>query len=145
MCEMYDDYTIGGTNLLGDYAPRIDAVFLDPPWGGVDYGARGAEGYDLARDLRLPGDADSAAADGARLLRLAAAAAGTRFVAYDLPRNADRRALARAARRAGYEGHGKLEEHYLNGRLKTVTAYFGGDFRRLLDLDAAAGGGNGRS
>jgi hypothetical protein len=35
---------------------------------------------------------------------------------------------------AGYEGNCKLGEHYLNGRLKTVTGYFGQDFRHLLDL-----------
>jgi hypothetical protein len=34
---------------------------------------------------------------------------------------------------AGYQGNLKLEEHYLNGRLKTVTAYMGADYCSLLN------------
>ena len=64
---------------------------------------------------------------------IAAAATGLRFVAYDLPRNANKRSLAEAAVAAVYEGNAKIEEHYLNGRLKTVTAYFGQGL--LLDLE----------
>lgn len=30
--EIYDDFTIGGIDLLTEYAPRIDAIFMDPPW-----------------------------------------------------------------------------------------------------------------
>jgi electron transfer flavoprotein alpha/beta subunit len=32
-----------------------------------------------------------------------------------------------------------LEEHYLNGRLKTVTAYMGADYSDLINTAAAAG------
>lgn len=139
--EVYDDFTIGGIDLLAEYAPHIDAVFMDPPWGGIDYGATGKDGYDLARDMKIRGCERGCVGfpptpevDGVRLLKIAAAATSTRFVAYDLPRNANKRSLAHAALEAGYEGNSKLEEHYLNGRLKTVTAYFGQDFRHLLDL-----------
>jgi len=139
--EVYDDFTIGGIDLLPECAPHIDAVFIDPPWGGVDYGAMGKDGYDLARDMKIRGCERGCVGfpptpevDGVRLLKIAAAATSTRFVAYDLPRNANKRSLAHAALEAGYEGNSKLEEHYLNGRLKTVTAYFGQDFRHLLDL-----------
>jgi hypothetical protein len=41
--------------------------------------------------------------------------------------------LGRCALGAGYRGNIKLEEHYLNGRLKTVTAYMGGDFCDLIN------------
>mmetsp|Transcript_311 Transcript_311/g.688 ORF Transcript_311/g.688 Transcript_311/m.688 type:complete len:645 (+) Transcript_311:134-2068(+) len=139
--EIYDDFTIGGIDLLAEYAQHIDAVFIDPPWGGIDYGAMGKDGYDLARDMKIRGCESGCVGfpptpevDGVRLLKIAAAATSTRFVAYDLPRNANKRSLAHAALEAGYEGNSKLEEHYLNGRLKTVTAYFGLDFRHLLDL-----------
>ncbi|KAL7548663.1 hypothetical protein ACHAWF_011942 [Thalassiosira exigua] len=139
--EVYDDFTIGGIDMLSEYAQHIDAVFIDPPWGGVDYGAMGKDGYDLARDMRIRGCERGCVGfppmpevDGVHLLKIAAAATSTRFVAYDLPRNANKRSLAAAALEAGYEGNSKLEEHYLNGRLKTVTAYFGQDFRHLLDL-----------
>ncbi|KAL7538782.1 hypothetical protein ACHAXR_009318 [Thalassiosira sp. AJA248-18] len=139
--EIYDDFTIGGIDLLSEYAHHIDAVFMDPPWGGMDYGAMGKDGYDLARDMKIRGCdrgcvgfPPTPEVDGVRLLKIAAAATSTRFVAYDLPRNANKRSLATAALEAGYEGNSKLEEHYLNGRLKTVTGYFGQDFRHLLDL-----------
>mmetsp|Transcript_2242 Transcript_2242/g.4826 ORF Transcript_2242/g.4826 Transcript_2242/m.4826 type:complete len:592 (+) Transcript_2242:118-1893(+) len=147
--EIYDDFTIGGIDLLAEYAQHIDAVFIDPPWGGIDYGAMGKDGYDLARDMKIRGCERGCVGfpptpeiDGVRLLKIAAAATSTRFVAYDLPRNANKRSLAHAALEAGYEGNSKLEEHYLNGRLKTVTAYFGQDFRNLLDLKKYHGKGN---
>jgi trimethylguanosine synthase len=138
--EIYDDFTIGGIDLLAEYAPRIDAIFMDPPWGGMDYGATGKDGYDLARDMKIRGCERGCVGfpptpeiDGFRLLKIAAAATSTRFVMYDLPRNANKRSLAEAALEAGYGGNCKLEEHYLNGRLKTVTAYFGQDFSKMLD------------
>ncbi len=140
--EIYDGFTIGGIDLLTECASHIDAVFMDPPWGGIDYGAMGKDGYDLARDMKIRGCERGCVGfpptpevDGVRLLKIAAAATSTRFVAYDLPRNANKKSLALAALEAGYEGNSKLEEHYINGRLKTVTGYFGQDFRHILDLN----------
>ena len=63
---------------------------------------------------------------------MAAEATGTRLVLYDLPRNTNRESLGRAALAAGYRGNMRLEEHYLNGRLKTVTAYLGSDYSGLI-------------
>ena len=140
--EICDGFTIGGIDLLAECASHIDAVFMDPPWGGIDYGAMGKDGYDLARDMKIRGCERGCVGfpptpevDGVRLLKIAAAATSTRFVAYDLPRNANKRSIALAALEAGYEGNSKLEEHYINGRLKTVTGYFGQDFRHILDLN----------
>ncbi|EJK50007.1 hypothetical protein THAOC_31062, partial [Thalassiosira oceanica] len=139
---VYDDFAIGGLDLLSEYAPRIDAIFMDPPWGGVDYSTAGKEGYLLERDMVVGGappgrDAGgSAAVDGAELLRIAAGALESRIIGYDLPRNTNKMSLARACLDAGYEGHVKLEEHYLNGRLKTVTAYMGEDYRHLFGPQA---------
>ncbi|KAL7454480.1 hypothetical protein ACHAWC_006115 [Mediolabrus comicus] len=139
--EVYDDFTIGGIDILSEVGQRIDCIFMDPPWGGIDYNAMGKDGYDLARDMKIRGCErgcigfpPTPEVDGFRLLKIAAAATRTRFVVYDLPRNTNKRSLAEAALEAGYEGNGKLDEHYINNRLKTVTAYFGLDFRHLLDL-----------
>jgi trimethylguanosine synthase len=180
--ETVHGYQIGGIDLL----PRtIDVVFMDPPWGGVDYEVFGANGYCLESNMRIPRpaheiaavqhqvSADGAVADGffdsflsssgtpgsnrhhgssssnrqerkaafniglderncvngAELLQLAAAAARQGHVVFDVPRNTSRTSLGQAAVKAGYRGNCKLEEHYLNGRLKTVTAYFGRDWR----------------
>lgn len=227
--EYHAGYPIGGAELL---PPCIDAVFIDPPWGGIDYNLCGKNGYDLSRHMKirrssvgaeftqtmgttaasglppppaLPsqpsygrsrafsastasslssngGDdaADNGGAasndgglgddffdtfgnaspkkkefvpvvsqsseaeadpcprgavdcvNGVDLLRMAAAATSTRLVMYDMPRNTNKTSLGRAALAAGYRGNIKLEEHYLNGRLKTVTAYLGSDYRGLL-------------
>jgi trimethylguanosine synthase len=157
--ERYEGYQIGGLDLL----PRhIDVIFMDPPWGGVDYNAFGRSGYSLQDHMRIPrrhghlqeqkaADAffDSFAptteyerkaafnctldetngVSGSELLRLAAQAAHGARVIYDIPRNTNRHSLGEAALSAGYRGNIKLDEHYWHGRLKTVTAYFGKDWR----------------
>jgi len=43
-------YRIGGTDLL---PPAVDAIFLSPPWGGMDYGRVGKCGYDVRRHIRI--------------------------------------------------------------------------------------------
>ena len=54
-----DGYLIGGIDLL----PRhIDAVFMDPPWGGVDYNVLGKHGYDLQRNMKIQRTVTAAAA-----------------------------------------------------------------------------------
>jgi len=142
--EIIEGYTIGGIDLLPSH---IDAVFLDPPWGGVGYTNAGKNGYDLQKNIHIPYHEHSLGKqncqedqqeyhltdiDGFLLLKMAAAATVSKLVIYDLPRNTNRYSLGRAALFAGYYGNTKLEEHLLNGRLKTVTAYFGKDFRDEL-------------
>lgn len=186
--EMYAGYPIGGLELLPD---RVDAVFMDPPWGGVDYGMLGKDGYDLEKHMKIrvgPGvdETDQAAVEdtgeaqdleclvdsaavsgvgddffdtftpapsssksnksftpsdsaadgeyinGLDLLKMAAGTTRSRLVIYDLPRNTNKTSLGRAALAAGYRGNMKLEEHYLNTRLKTVTAYLGADYSGIL-------------
>ena len=75
---------------------------------------------------------DEDCVDGVELLRIAAEATRSRIVLYDLPKNTNKESLGRAALAAGYRGNIKLEEHFLNGRLKTVTAYLGSDYSDLL-------------
>jgi len=176
-CETVDGYTVGGIDIL----PRtIDAVFMDPPWGGVDYEVLGKNGYDLQRNMKIQRPSPAAArplqhpphhkdgelnhdffdsfqvtprtkqerkaqfncgmdesncVNGTELLALAATATRTHWVIYDVPRNINRSSLGQSALAAGYRGNLKLEEHYLNGRLKTVTAYLGSDWSGLLQLN----------
>lgn len=176
--ESCQGYNVGGIDML---PRRIDAVFLDPPWGGVDYKIFGKTGYDLARNMRIQrpvqaktnndndnnnndnGNGDNGldgffdsfqstprnkqerkaqfnsdvdetnCVNGSELIALAAAATGTRWVIYDVPRNTNRVSLGQSALAAGYRGNVKMEEHYLNGRLKTVTAYLGSDWSSLME------------
>jgi hypothetical protein len=75
--------------------------------------------------------------NGKELIKLAAEATRSRVVLFDLPRNTSKTSLGICALEAGYRGNIKLEEHYLNGRLKTVTAYFGSDYSGLINESAA--------
>mmetsp|Transcript_7741 Transcript_7741/g.11080 ORF Transcript_7741/g.11080 Transcript_7741/m.11080 type:complete len:527 (-) Transcript_7741:81-1661(-) len=173
--EEYAGYQIGGLELLPS---RIDAVFMDPPWGGVDYNSLGKDGYDLEKNMKIAvspyGDPEpdepppeesggigddffdtfssgsttlnpkaksynpgfnqcpGECVNGVQLVTKAAEATRSRLVIYDLPRNTNKTSLGKAALAAGYRGNIKLEEHYLNGRLKTITAYFGADYSGLL-------------
>jgi trimethylguanosine synthase len=141
--ERCDGYLIGGLELLPDL---IDVVFMDPPWGGVSYESVGKNGYDLVHHMKIPygggrhGEAQvdgsqqgqTGYANGADLLRMAASATSSRIVFYDIPRNTNRESLGRAALAAGYRGNIRLDEHYLNSRLKTATAYLGCDHCHLL-------------
>ena len=149
--EEFEGFTIGSLDLL---PPHIDAVFMDPPWGGVNYSAAGKNGYDLSKNMKIRYDLEAAArgedivlpacisgggnddipsesgtiVDGSDLLAMAALATKGKFVAYDIPRNTNKMSIARAALAAGYRGNLKLEEYYLNGRLKTATAFMGWDY-----------------
>ncbi|KAL3907168.1 MAG: hypothetical protein SGILL_008979 [Bacillariaceae sp.] len=77
--------------------------------------------------------------NGKELVKLAAEGTRSRVVLFDLPRNTSKTSLGQAALFAGYRGSIKLEEHYLNGRLKTVTAYLGSDYSGLInDKDTAS-------
>jgi trimethylguanosine synthase len=167
--EIVEGFSVGGIDVL---PRRVDAVFMDPPWGGVDYSVFGKNGYDLHRNMKIrrplvaaPPDAPSAGdglddffdsfqaqtrskserkaqfnsnvddancVNGAELVAIAAAATAQHIVIYDLPKNVNRTSLGNAALAAGYRGNCKLEEHFLNGRLKTVTAYMGSDWSNLV-------------
>ena len=191
--EVCAGFFIGG---LGMLPHRIDAVFMDPPWGGVDYNSVGKNGYCLEKHMKiklgphhnphaLDNDAAFAVAavpeeslpvtrdtvgddffdtfgsstnknssssskyakhtfnqkadesdywNGVDLLKVAAAATKTHLVIYDMPRNTSKASLGKCALAAGYRGNLKLEEHYLNGRLKTVTAYLGADYSSIALL-----------
>jgi len=130
-----EKYQIGGLELL---PPRIDTVFLSPPWGGMDYGNTGKQGYDVAKNIQLhpwggsekkTGESAGATTgnrdvkDGEELLQIAANVSATKSVAYFLPRNTNGISLGRAALKAGYRESIEMEQNFLNGKFKTVTAY----------------------
>lgn len=127
-------YKIGGLELL---PTRIDAVFLSPPWGGLDYGSTGKQGYDVAKNIKLEpwnnsakeGESISATSvsrqvvDGEELLQIASNVSEMKRVVYFLPRNTNGISLGRAALKAGYRGSIEMEQNFLNGKFKTMTAY----------------------
>ena len=174
--EESSGFLIGG---LGMLPRRIDAVFMDPPWGGVNYGKLGPNGYHLEKHMKiqrlspsesqapappppqpkrapptkhddffdrvettLPANkfiddkpaSDGSHVNGAELVKIAANATSTNFVIYDVPRNTNKSSLGLAALEAGYGGNMKLEEHYVHGTLKTVTAYMGADFSFMMKM-----------
>lgn len=89
---------------------RADVVFVAPPWGGPDYR------HHAAFRLQMM-DVDGRAV-------LAAARQVSDRGAILLPRNVDRQQLAEEARR--WPGRTvEVEENVVNGKVKTVTAYFG--------------------
>lgn len=101
----------------------IDAFFLSPPWGGVDYVKIGKHGFDLACIKVEHGEGNDV--DGEYLHGCVAKAAGKKTVAYFLPKNTNGTAFAQSSFNAGFAGPIVMEQNVLNGKLKTVTAYFG--------------------
>uniref|UniRef100_H3DLA1 Trimethylguanosine synthase n=1 Tax=Tetraodon nigroviridis TaxID=99883 RepID=H3DLA1_TETNG len=98
----------------GDFlrlAPRLrgDVVFLSPPWGGPEY--LSADVFDI-KTMMEP--------DGSEIFRLSKMISDN--IVY-FPRNAD---MDQVASLAGPGGKVEVEQNFLNNKLKTVTAYFGG-------------------
>ena len=101
--------------IVGDYMkliPRLkaDVVFLSPPWGGPDYVS--AEVFDIKTMITL---------DGVRVFEETKSI--TENIAYFMPRNADVEQLSLLA---SPNGNVELEQNFLNKKLKTITAYYGG-------------------
>ncbi|XP_055007652.1 trimethylguanosine synthase [Boleophthalmus pectinirostris] len=101
--------------IQGDFlqlAPRLrgDVVFLSPPWGGPAY--LSADVFDIQTMMEL---------DGFEIFRKAKLISDN--IVYFLPRNAD---MDQIASLAGPGGRVEVEQNFLNNKLKTITAYFGG-------------------
>jgi len=128
MEEVYRGFTIGHITLLPS---ALDGIFLSPPWGGMSYLQTNNEGYSLASCLKvssptrreLQADSKEVDVDGEELLKLAAEAAPGKNVVYFLPRNLNGISFGRSALAAGYRGTIEIEQNYLNGKFKTITAY----------------------
>ena len=115
---------------------RLDAIFLSPPWGGVEYEQIGPRHFDLSciqlttgmgdDDVQNVNGAQHAVVDGADLLRLAAAAlpADRLKIGYFLPRNLNGMTFAQICHdECGIRGCIEMEQHILNEKLKTVAVY----------------------
>ena len=101
--------------IVGDYMKliphlRADVVFLSPPWGGPDYVS--AEVFDIKTMIPL---------DGVQVFEETKSI--TENIAYFMPRNADVEQLSLLA---SPNGNVEIEQNFLNKKLKTITAYYGG-------------------
>jgi len=104
----------------------IDAIFLSPPWGGIHYGTVGKHGYDIKMiKITTSEEEDGQQYDGEWILEQAIKALGDKGIAYFLPKNTNGVAFAESAYRSGYRNPVVLEQNFVNGKLKTVTAYLG--------------------
>ncbi|XP_065828104.1 uncharacterized protein [Oscarella lobularis] len=100
--------------IVGDFmacAPSIkgDVVFLSPPWGGPQYLAQAV--FDIKTMIQL---------DGFEIFKKALTISDN--VALYVPRNANVEQLVSLA---GPNGYVEIEQHLVNKKLKTVTAYYG--------------------
>ncbi|KAI5616919.1 trimethylguanosine synthase, partial [Silurus asotus] len=117
-------------------APRLraDVVFLSPPWGGPEYLSADVfniktmmspDGYPSPENLVTAGTCILTKFLNLfftfEIFRLAKMISEN--IVYFLPRNAD---MEQIASLAGPGGKVEVEQNFLNGKLKTVTAYFGG-------------------
>ena len=123
-------YQIGG---LGSLPEGVDAIFLSPPWGGMSYDMTGKAGYNPAVSISIEhkvADDSQITTNGGEILAFAAKAVleknGTSgSISYFLPRNTDGVSLGQSAVASGLEGCFEMEQNVVNGKVKTVTAYFG--------------------
>jgi trimethylguanosine synthase len=114
-------------------SPSIEVVFLSPPWGGVDYlKANAADATALDPDTSLDENNDRhnnnhnhyqldalQPLPGTELYALARSL--SQNVALYLPRNVDVNQVAALSPDETVE----LEEEWMGGKLKAITAYFG--------------------
>jgi trimethylguanosine synthase len=116
-------FQIGGMELL---PPKVDCIFLSPPWGGVDYGKVGKRNYNLQCIQVEAIDNDTSYLDGQDILQYAANCLGRDGpIAYFLPRNTNGIQFGQSVLKSGYGGPVVMEQNVLNGKLKTITAYIG--------------------
>lgn len=102
--------------VIGDFiqlAPSLkgDVVFLSPPWGGPMY--RDFESYNL--DMLQP-------RDGYSLFQIAQSI--TPNIIMFLPRNVDLAQVEELAWLSSPPLNLEIEENFVGGRMKAVTAYF---------------------
>ncbi|PKU69134.1 trimethylguanosine synthase [Dendrobium catenatum] len=102
--------------IKGDFfeiAPSLkgDVVFLSPPWGGPDYAKMQAYDMSLLRPR-----------DGYYLFKIASMIAAK--VVMFLPRNVNLSQLVDLSMLADPPWNLEVENNYLNGKLKSITAYF---------------------
>jgi len=142
--HQYAGYKLGGLELL---PTNLDGIFLSPPWGGTEYSKQeaGKSGFDIITSIVVESscclkddkeDYKSTTSvvktNGGELLSLSAKAVlndesttQEGVIAYFLPRNTDGIILGQCAISSGIKGTFEMEQNVVNGKVKTVTAYFG--------------------
>jgi trimethylguanosine synthase len=111
-------YRLGDLQSLPE---RLDAVFLSPPWGGMDYQNFGRRNYHVGVCIEIF-KSDGSSWNGEQILKDTSAACKGPIV-YFLPRNVNGLSLGRMALTAKHRSL-ELEQNFLKGKLKTVSAYF---------------------
>jgi len=143
--HQYAGYKLGGLDLLPN---KLDGIFLSPPWGGTEYAKQeaGKSGFDIITSIvvessclgdEMP-DSDGTSTttavktNGGELLSLTAKAVlndesttQEGVIAYFLPRNTDGIILGQSAISSDINGTFEMEQNVVNGKVKTITAYFG--------------------
>lgn len=105
------DFIRGDSFLLASTL-KADTVFLSPPWGGPAYSK--VKDFDIKTMLKPY--------DGYKLFNVAKQIA-SRIVMF-LPRNVNLNQLAELSLSANPPWSLEVEQNFLNGRLKAITAYF---------------------
>lgn len=112
-------YRIGDTSML---PTLVDAFFFSPPWGGSGYTQVGNKGYSLS-NIQISTTDSHKRVNGFELLEKAVQSAGIKPIIFFLPKNINGLELAKDVHKAGCTGPLVMEQNYLNGKLKAVTAY----------------------
>lgn len=101
---------------------HVDAVFLSPPWGGVDYAQPASSASTVAPSFDL---SSIQPLHGSTLFTQVRTAFATTNIAYYLPRNTSLPQLSALA--TAIATPLKIEYHYLNRgtKLSSLTAYYG--------------------
>jgi len=142
--HQYAGYKLGGLESL---PTKLDGIFLSPPWGGTEYSKQeaGKSGFDIITSILVESscclkddkeDDKSTTSvvktNGGELLSLSAKAVlndesttQEGVIAYFLPRNTDGIILGQSAISSGIKGSFEMEQNVVNGKVKTITAYFG--------------------
>ncbi|KAL5273041.1 TGS1 family protein [Megaselia abdita] len=105
------DFIVGDFLKIYKDLKGIDAIFLSPPWGGIDY-KKSAE-YDIETQLQPIGA--SLLFEKCREI--------TDNIAIFLPRNSDTKQIVRLA---GVGKKTEIEKNFLDRRFVGITAFFGG-------------------
>ncbi|CAI2320921.1 unnamed protein product [Caenorhabditis sp. 36 PRJEB53466] len=105
-----DFFSVAATWQQSGNAPKVDAVFLSPPWGGPSY--LKAKEFDLATGCTP---------DGIHIFDASLRISPN--IAYFLPRNTKISQLTELAMKA--KSRVEIEQSALNSKVKTITAYYG--------------------
>lgn len=125
--QPFSGYVIEGVESLPN---KIDGIFLSPPWGGLGYEDEG--NFDPIVSISIESSSreqeQKTIINGGELFDIASKAVfrgNEGILAYFLPRNTNGVVVGQIAVTSGLEGSFEMEQNVVNGKVKTITAYFG--------------------